>query len=57
MTNKYGQTKILLEEQNQGENNFLSIVRNNDSSLHAPIKSFVSVIWLYLISFLIYKAD
>lgn len=40
-----------------GEDNILSIVRNNDSSLHASIKSFISVSWLYLISFLISKAD
>lgn len=57
MTSEYGQTETLLEEWNQGEDNFLSIVRNNDSSLHASIKSFISVNWLYLISFLIYKAD
>lgn len=56
MTSKYGQTEILLEEWNRGEDNVLFIVRNNKNSLRASIKSFMSVNWLYLISFLIYKA-
>lgn len=50
MPSKYGQTEMLLEEWNQGEDNFLSIARNNDSSAYASIKSFISVNWLYLIS-------
>lgn len=56
MTSKYGQTEILSEEWNRGEDNVLFIVRNNKNSLRASIKSFMSVNWLYLISFLIYKA-
>lgn len=56
-TSKYGQTEILLEEWNRGEDNVLFSIRNNDNSLRASIKSFMSVNWLYLIPFLIRKAD
>lgn len=38
INSKYGQTKTLLKEWNQEEDNILSVVRNNDCSLHAFIK-------------------